>query len=165
MRAKHADATPKLNSPVQSLLMPMIALHGWPSWSFLSAYCMFPWPSVLSPWLHASKITFLPMTDRYCYPKRRRELSDAARARVAEFRLASRGDLKGAIRLLASSENLVSSRDEDILQEMILKHPAPQDDDVAPSLPSVRPPRGCSSDEVVSAPRSFPLADPVASTV
>lgn len=86
----------------------------------------------------------------------RHTLSDAQRGRMAESRLASRGDLRGAGRLLSSTEALVSPHDMQTQQEMILKHPAPHDDDIPPTLPAVSRPRHCSSDEVIVALRSFP---------
>lgn len=87
---------------------------------------------------------------------RRRELSDDVRGRAAEERLASKGDLKGAMRLLSSSESLVSPHDLHAQQEMISKHPDPEENDIAPVLPSTRPPRACSVEEIVTALRSFP---------
>lgn len=89
---------------------------------------------------------------------RKADLTDARRGKTAESRLTSRGDLVGAIRLLSSSESLVSSEDAGTQREMLSKHPAPCSDDVAPLLPGVRLPRHCSADEVMKAIKSFPPA-------
>ena len=85
-----------------------------------------------------------------------RGASDAHRASAAEYRLAAKGDLRGAIRLLSSSESLVPTDDVATQQEMIEKHPAPQDEDVPPALPSGPVPRHCSADEIEEALGSFP---------
>lgn len=146
------------------LLGDVTANNDAPSWLSLLqfAYRVLHVPSAvgvkpLSTWVKENvssydRMLVLPVHK----PRRQRVLSDAHRARVAEFRLTSRGDLRGAIRLLASSENLVAPQEENVLLEMTLKHPAPQPDDVPPSLTVVRPPRRCSPDEVDEALKSFP---------
>lgn len=91
-------------------------------------------------------------------PRQRRRccLTDERRAKAAEKRLTTWGDVRGAIRLLASSELLASAEDEIAQTEMAQKHPPAHCEDTIEPQPDVPPPRACSVLEVLNALKSFP---------
>lgn len=86
-------------------------------------------------------------------PSRARPATDLSEAQRGRVWLC--GLMSGASRLLAPTESLVSSSKDGDLQEMIRKHPAPQPDDIPPSLPALRPFRRCYPDEVMEVLKTF----------